>query len=437
MNKAFHIMSDKEIDRLEVVQKTEAKLLKRKEAAKLLGITTRQVIRLVKTYRRCGAAGLISKQRGKTSNHKHSDSFKQQVIAVVKSEYADFGPTFAAEKLLENHPLNINKETLRQWMMEADLWKGKQRQTNTVHQQRARRSCYGELVQIDGSDHAWFEDRGPRCCLLVFVDDATSRLLQLRFEETETAKGYFNAVRDYIKRCGRPVAFYNDRHGIFRVNIKEAAGGTGETQFGRAMRELGIEIICANSSQAKGRVERMNGILQDRLVKELRLANINNIEAGNAYLPQFMEKHNQQFAIEPSNPVDAHQKSMPSDEVLDLILTFQSIRTLSKNLELSYQNVNYQIQTQSHGYRLRRAKVTVCDDQQGQVAIIYKEKRLDYKVLDKQNRAAAITDSKQLNEKIEKVIEGDNSAKGHKPKADHPWKRYAKIAVKRKRMLQS
>ena len=177
------------------------------------------------------------------------------------------------------------RETIRQWMMAAGLWKDRRQRMRPVHQPRHRRDCVGELIQIDGSQHWWFERRGPQCTLLVYIDDATSRLMHLQFVETELTFDYFEATRAYLDRYGKPIAFYSDKHAVFRVNKKDAAGGDGMTQFGRALHALNIDIICANSSQAKGRVERANGTLQDRLVKEMRLRDIDTVAAGNAFLP--------------------------------------------------------------------------------------------------------------------------------------------------------
>jgi len=418
-------MSTAEVTRLEIMQRIESRTLKQCEAAKQLGLSKRQIIRLVKEYRKKGPAGLISKRRGKQRNRSHSKDFKEKVMSLVHKHYADFGPTLAAEKLEERDKLSINKETLRQWMMTEGLWKGKRQKTCTVHQHRARRSCLGELVQIDGSLHDWFEGRAERCCLLVFIDDATSRLLSLRFEKAETTRGYFRATRDYINRCGRPLTFYNDKHGIFRINIAEAKSGTGESQFGRAMRELGIEVICANSPQAKGRVERANSTLQDRLIKELRLQKISDMASANAFLPAFMEAHNKRFAVAAANSTDAHRKGLPKEEALDLIFTKQCVRTLSKNLELSYDNIIYQIQISGKGYGMRRSKVTICDDGKDHITLLYKGKVLTYKVFDKKNRPAPIATSKEIGEKRAWRISS------HKPKADDPWRGYDKVAQKK------
>ena len=185
---------------------------------------------------------------------------------MIRERYWDFGPTLAAEKLREVHQITLGRETLRLWMIEAGIWADRKQRRNQVHQPRHRRECVGELVQIDGCEHWWFEDRGPQCTLLVFVDDATSRLMHLQFVESESTFAYFHAARAYLEAWGKPVAFYSDKHGVFRVNHPGALGGDGMTQFGRALHALNIDIICANSSPAKGRVERAHKTLQDRLV---------------------------------------------------------------------------------------------------------------------------------------------------------------------------
>ncbi len=287
------------------------------------------------------------------------------------------------------------------WMVESGFWQSKKRQSICVHQQRARRSCLGELVQIDGSPHAWFEDRGPSCCLLVFVDDATGRLMELEFTPTESAAGYFKATRRYIKQHGRPIAFYSDKHSVFHINHIEAQSGKGESQFGRAMREINIKIILANSPQAKGRVERMNGILQDRLVKELRLEKISSIVEANKYSSKFIKKYNKQFAKLPASETNMHRRELPSEKTLDLIFSFQETRVLSKNLELSYHNVIYQIKTDGQGYAMRGANITICKDQKGHVHLLYKKKELSYKIFDNKNQPGETKTSKELERLID------------------------------------
>ncbi len=413
-------MSHKEVDRLEVMQCLIQKQISQLQASVQLSLSTRQVRRLQKAFLKHGAKGLISKHRHKVSNNKLSQYTNEQALTLLKTTYTDFGPTFAHEKLTEVHKLKLSVESLRQLMIKEGLWRAKSRKQVVHHQMRTRRPSFGELVQIDGSVHDWFEGRAAKCCLLVFIDDATSKIVQLLFVEEECTQGYFDATQAYIKEYGRPIAFYSDRHSIFRVNIPEAKNSTGETQLGRAMRELGIDLICANSPQAKGRVERANRTLQDRLIKEMRLKKIRGIKEGNAFLSEFLINYNSRFAVEPANSVDAHRKELPSQEVQDLIFSIQSTRSLSKNLETSYNNIIYQIQTDSASYAMRQAKITVCDNH-GAVTLLYKNKSLPYKTFDKNNRPAPIVDAKQLDKKLNKKVKA-------KPKKAHPWRCYPSCA---------
>jgi len=412
------MMSTQEVERVTVIKQIVEKRLKQNAGAKLLKITTRQIRRLTKAYRRDGTKGLLSKRRGQPSNNRHDSGIKIQAKELVHQHYPDFGPTFASEKLSERHKIIVNKETLRQWMMEWDLWKAKRHKKVKAHQCRLRRACFGELIQIDGSHHDWFEGRSRKCCLLVFIDDATSRLVGLRFEEGETTAGYFKLVREYIEKHGRPLAFYSDKDGVFRVNMPDCEDA--ETQFGRAVREIGIESICANSPQAKGRVENANGTLQDRLVKEMRLRGISTIEEANAYLPEFMEDWDNRFAVEPRSSIEAHRKDLPDAKTLNLIFSFQYERKLSKNLELSYDNIIYQIKTTKPGYGLRHAAITVCEDLSGSITLLYKGRTLEYVCHKRQKRSPEIMSAKQLDKKLEQI-------KQYIPGPNHPWRQYAKI----------
>ena len=409
-------MSQKELDRVTVLERLNAKQLSQIEAARRLGLSTRQVRRLQSRYEALGAAGLASARRGKPSNNQLKPSVRAQAIELVSVHYRGFGPTLAHEKLTEDHGLQLSVESLRKAMIGAKLWKGRSRKVRkTVQQMRTRRPCFGELVQIDGSLHDWLEGRGPRCCLLVFVDDATSRLLALHFVEHECRDGYFEAVRQHMKSHGRPLAYYSDKHAIFRVNTPEAESGTGETQFGRACKELGIELICANTPQAKGRVERANSTLQDRLVKDMRLTGINNIEDANAFLPEFIERYNQRFGKPPADPYDAHRPVGFTETVLNRILCVKETRQISKQLEFSYNAVTYQIQLNSPGHHMKKGTVTICD-LKGDVTAMYKGKVLTCKAFDKKNRPTKTIESKKLNSFM------DQKSKAHKPKPDHPWR---------------
>ncbi|SFB64979.1 Transposase, partial [Rhizobium sp. NFR07] len=299
-------MSARDLQRIEILSKVVAGRMTTVSAAHILDLSERQVRRLLRRIRTGGAASIRHKAIGRPSNNRISDGVRDYAVTLVRERYADFGPTLTMEKLAERDGLHVSRETVRSWMVEAGLWLSR-KQRRTFHQPRLRREAYGELVQIDGSEHRWFEDRGPPCSLLVFVDDATGRLMQLRFVRSESAFTYFEALELYLKHHGAPIAFYSDKHSVFRVAKKDAKGGQGMTQFGRALSELNIEILCANSSQAKGRVERMNRTLQDRLVKELRLSGIDSMEAGNAFLPGFMEDYNRRFAVVPARSDDLHR----------------------------------------------------------------------------------------------------------------------------------
>lgn len=411
-------MSTKELDRLEVMKRLEEKRLKQKEAAQMLGLGVRQVKRLLRAYRRDGASGLISKRRGRSSNNQLAEKVVQKALKLLHGKYRGFGPTLACEKLVELEGLLISDESVRQLMIAEGLWRARRAPKVVVHQMRERRACFGELVQIDGSPHAWFEQRGGMCTLLVLIDDATGKLLGLLFVEQESFHTYARLGRTYFERLGKPVAFYSDKHSIFRVNGDTTlTQSEGETQFGRAMRELGIEIVCANSPQAKGRVERVIQTLQDRLVKELRLRKISTIADGNAYLPEFIADFNQRFAVPPRSPNNAH-RPLAHQENLDYILAWQEPRLLSKNLTLQFKKTIYQIQTDRPRYALRNAQVTVCEDGHQNIMILYKSKPLPYSIFHKQERIPEIVESKNLDQALV------NQSKAHKPAPDHPWRKY-------------
>lgn len=413
-------MSNKELTRLEIMQRLEKKRMKQKEAAEMLGVCERHVRRMFRAYKEGGPEKLISKRRGRASNNRLAPEVVAQARDLIYERYLDFGPTLAHEKLLEIHGLKISRESVRGLMIAEGLWKPRKLKRPPVHQMRERRACFGELVQIDGSPHAWFEDRGPKCTLLVFIDDATGQLGELLFVELETFFGYAEAVGHYIEQHGKPVAFYSDKHGIFKVNQKRPLGlSSGLTQFGRAMQDLDIKILCANTPQAKGRVERANQTLQDRLVKELRLLGISDMQTANAYLPEFRDDFNKRFAVVPRSNHDAHRPLLPTEN-LELILTRQETRTLTKNLTVQYNNVIYQIQTQRPTYAMRHAKVTICENAPGDVTILYNGNSLDYTLYQKPVRQAQVVSSKSVDAHLKKP------RKPHKPAPNHPWRDYDK-----------
>ncbi len=405
-------MSKAEMNCLEVMGQLEEKRMTQRAAAEILGMSIRQVRRLLRAYRREGAAGLVSKQRGKPSHHQLDRETVQAAIDLLHGRYAGFGPTLAHEKMVEGEGLKLGLGSVRKIMIEEGLWKAKKARKVEVHQMRERRASQGELEQMDGTDHDWFEGRGERCTLLVMIDDATGQLGALSFVPEESFFGYCGLLRQYLAAHGRPAGLYTDRHGIFRVNIPNTSSGDNLTQFGRAMQSLEIPILCANTPQAKGRVERANKTLQDRLVKEMRLRGINNMQQGNAYLPEFMADFNARFAVPPRSTLDAHRPLL-AHQNLDQILVWQENRLVSKNLTLQFKNVVYQIQTDRPAYSLYKAQVTICQDAQGQVAILYKGDALAYTIFQKQEHQSEVVTAKQV----------AHPRKPFHPAPDHPWRR--------------
>ena len=417
-----HLMSDQELGRLEVLRDLDHRRLRTEAAAQLLGLERRQVFRLLKAYRTEGPAGLTSKRRGRSSNRRKPEAVRTKALSIIREHYWDFGPTLAAEKLGEVHQITLGRETLRLWMIEAGIWADRKQRRKRVHQPRHRRDCVGELVQIDGCEHWWFEDRGPQCTLLVFVDDATSRLMHLQFVESESTFAYFHAARAYLEAWGKPVAFYSDKHGVFRVNHPGALGGDGMTQFGRALHALNVDIICANSSPAKGRVERAHKTLQDRLVKELRLAGVRTLAEGNALLPAFIADYNTRFAKPPANAKDLHRPLRAGDDLEDAF-AWKEERTLSQALTLQYDKVIFILEPSEQAKAAIGKRVTVVDYPDGRLSIRYRGVELAYRTFDKLRQVdqGAIADNKRLgavlamirNQQLRRGSEGRSGPRRH------------------------
>lgn len=350
-------MTLKEANRLTIIKLLSDKKINLKQASKELGLSYRQLIRVWQNYQREGPQGLISKKRNRPSNNQLSKILLQRALELIKEKYLDYGPTLVKEKLEEKHNLKLAKETLRQLMIKEGIWIAKRSKDKKVHPRRTRRSHFGELEQIDGSYEYWFEDRADKCCLLVCIDDATSNLMQLRFCKAETTQDYLQLVKDYLKQYGRPLAFYSDKHSIFRVNNKKKYEGLFSTKFQSVLKKLHIELICAHSPQAKGRVERANGILQDRLIKELREQNISSIEEGNKFLEQFRLIYNKKFAVEPAKPENAHRRMLAGLNI-EQICMMEEERVLSKDLSFQYKTEIYQLES-DYTHRLYGKRVQI------------------------------------------------------------------------------
>jgi transposase len=419
------LMSERDLNRLEVLAQIDDGRLSVGNGANMLGLTRRQIFRLLKRYREDGAAAIRHKARGKHPNNRIHEAKRDFALALVRELYADFGPTLAAEKLQEHHGLTVSRETLRKWMTEDGLWLSR-KQRRTFHQPRLRRACRGELIQVDGSDHRWFEDRAPACTLLVFIDDATGELMQLRFVASESTFSYFEALEGYLSDHGRPVAFYSDKHTVFRVARQGAKSGHGMTQFGRAMNDLNIEILCANSSQAKGRVERANRTLQDRLVKELRLAGISDMEAGNAFLPGFMERYNARFAKVPRRPDDLHRPLNVEPGRLRDILCLRDERYVGQQLAFSYDRRRIILEENEITRGLPGKYVDSYEFADGRLEFRWKGISLPYSAFDKDQRVthAAITENKHLSAVLEFIKEEQDKAQPKKMRAGTQRTRY-------------
>ena len=343
-------------------------------AAGFIKLSYRQVKRLWKEYKSLGEKGLISKKRGKSSSRRIPKECRDEIAGIIASNYPDFKPGFATEKLEELHGIVLSHETIRQIMIEHQIWfprKGK----GPVHPRRERRACIGELLQTDASYHLWFEDRGPKCHLYIIIDDSTSEITDGYFESEETTNGYFKLFEPYFQRNGLPVSIYSDKRGVFKVNQGRKKG---LTQFGRAMKELGVEIIYAHSAPAKGRVERAFETLQDRLVLEMRLQNICTIKEGNAYIRTYLAKHNPKYSVAPRSPYNAHLP-LKINKPLKYILCSKYKRIVSKNLEVNYENKIYQIVVDKTTHHLRKMEIDVIETLDGEICFEHRGEKIKFK----------------------------------------------------------
>ena len=403
-------MSVKDAESYEVLQRCFRAEISLRQASRYLMLSYRQTKRLWETFRQEGKDGLISRRRGRKSPRAYPSHLKREVLDIIKDRYSDFGPSLIAEKLEDMGMKKLSKETIRGWMIQADLWTPSEQKEKKIYQRRERRAAEGELLQADGSDHKWFEDRAMRCTLLVAIDDATSQITA-RFEEEETTAGYFRLMRGYIENKGVPWALYTDRYSVFKVNQGD---GNKLTQFGRSMKELEIELIYARTPQAKGRVERANRTLQDRLVKELRLQNISTIEEANAFLPTFLAAHNQRFSKKPASSFNAH-RVLKQKENLQYILCEKHTRKVSKALEVSFEGRRYQMQLFQCRDRLQGKQITIMRTLDGEIIMKYEDMSLDYKTLEETVYMPLIFDSKEVATYMDrrKCVSPDTS----------PWKR--------------
>lgn len=409
-------MSQREVERAGVIAEVAAGRMRQRRAAEVLGLSCRQVKRLVHAWRTEGAAGLRSRRRGRPSNRRHPEGLRKQVLALATERYTGFGPTLLGEYLARDHAITVSVETLRQWLIQAGLWKTRA-QRHTIHRARDRRPRFGELIQIDGSPHDWFEGRGPRCTMIVFIDDATSQVLYARLVPAETTQAYFDGVTAHLAQYGRPLAYYSDRHSIFRVNAE--AADPAPTQFQRALQTLGIELICAHSPQAKGRVERAHQTFQDRFTKALRLAGIHDLEAANALLQTYLITHNARFAKPALNPENAHRALACTPVELQRILSHHHLRTVDRHGAIRFERLALHIDPH-HRRRALGKRLTVV--QSGSTLELWLDhKQIPFTAFDINAWRTQVQDRKTLDAMLDQqpALPRNNI---RKPASNHPWR---------------
>jgi transposase-like protein len=418
------MMHQRELKRLHVIRKILERVIKQVEAAEILSLSGRQIRRIVKRIRGEGDRGVTHKSRGRPSNRRIPDKMRGRVIRLYRAQYKDFGPTLATEKLLERDRIEISDETLRRWLIEAGDWK-KSRKRGRHRQWRERKHHYGEMVQMDGSHHAWFEDRGGPCVLMSYIDDATGEAFG-RFYEYEGTIPAMDSFKRYIKKNGLPMKVYLDKHSTYKSTAKptiaDELNDVGPlSEFERALRELGVEVSHAHSPQAKGRIERLFRTIQDRLVKEMRLRGIRTIEEGNYFLEQYLALYNKRFCVRPKEKDDFH-RPLAKGMDLDTILCIKTERALRNDFTVAHHRKLYQVED-----TIKASKVMVQDRIDGSMIMIHKDRALRFK---------EITE-RPPRQKKEPVVA--RRRKSYIPPADHPWRRFKikKHPYVREKLLES
>ena len=414
--KELIIMTQKELSRYETIKRLIKGEINGTEAAKQINLSTRQVRRLKFRVRKNDIKGIIHGGRGKSSNRRMSKEKIEKIEIIVKKRYADFGPTFAAEKLRECHQIKMGKETLRQLMIIWGLWKVKSRKKNKEYRSwRQRKEQFGEMIQFDGSYHQWFENRAPGCCLLGSIDDATGKIIKLKFVDDEGVMPVFSFWQEYVQSQGKPVSIYLDRLRTYKQNLKTVFDDPDcLTQFQRAMKDLDVQLIYAFSPQAKGRVERLFGTLQDRLVKELRLVDVSTIAQANQFVEKiFIPQFNQKFAVLAQKKGDLHKPSTIFEKNnLERIFSRQDIRVVNNDFTIRFKNQWFQLSEIQPCLVLRKDKVQIEERISGQIFISLRNKYLNYTTLPERPEKIKI-----------KVPALARTKSTWKPPANHPWRR--------------
>ncbi len=428
-------MSKRELGRVEVLARVRSKQLRVVDAAALLGVSYRQAKRLWKRYREEGAAGLKHRSAGRPSNRGYEPKFRQKVLRLVREKYGGpvgerFGPTLAAEHLASEDGLQVDAETLRRWMLAEGLW-SRERKRRRHRRRRERKEHFGELVQMDGSFHAWLEERGPQGCLIDLVDDATNTT-RAQLGEQETIWAVADGLRAWIERYGVPLALYVDWKNLYKRPATPGERLRGEepiTQFGRMCAKLGIELIAANSPQAKGRVERVHGTHQDRLVKKLRRKEISSHEQANVYLERdYLPEHNRRFARAAARPENYHRRA-PRAAELDRIFRLESERVISEDWVVRYENRFFQLEPQSRHYAPAKSKLLVCEGRHGRIAIEYRGRALRWQEIPAPARPGVL-DAGPRSEPPHVPVA--TARRKWVPPAEHPWRQAIRREVQKR-----
>jgi len=403
-------MAQHELRRLHVIRKAIDKIITQKDASEVIGLSLRQAQRMVARVKREGDKGIIHKSRGRPSNRSIPDATRRKVLTLFKATYHDFGPTLASEKLFERDKIEINDETLRLWLREEGI-PYKERKKRPHRQWRERKSHYGQMVQMDGSHHAWLEDRGPWCVFMGYIDDATGIPFG-RFYTREGTNPAMDSLKRYIMRYGIPQSVYLDNHTTYKSPKKqsiedELKNEIALSQFERAAEELGIDVIHADSPQAKGRVERLFRTFQDRLVKDLRLEKIKTIDGANDHLKHFLPKYAKRFAVKARKIDDLH-RPIPDGMDLDGILCIKTARTLRNDFTIAHDRKLYQILD-----NVRTKKLMVEDRLDGSMIMRYKDAILKFKEI-----------TKRLKREPERKTYEFKLHTAYVPPANHPWRKF-------------
>lgn len=408
-------MTVKELNRVSIIRKLLDKEINGTSAAELLKLSVRQVRRLKGKVKQFGPKALIHASRGKPSNRRMQDKEREAIAEILKQKYPDFKPTFASEKLFENHNIKRDPKTIRTIMIEQELWKPRKKKKPEYHSWRKRKDCYGEMLQFDGSYHRWIEDRGGEWCLLAAIDDATGIPVKAKFDTDEGTSPVFRFWKEYTEQHGKPHSIYLDKFSTYKMNQRVAIENhETQTQFQRAMNQMGIEPITAHSPQAKGRIERLFNTFQDRLIKEMRLKNISTMEEANRFLEEeFLPNYKTKYAVEPASKTNLHQPLTQKEKnKLDSIFSKQSTRRVKNDFTISFNNQWYQLEKQQSATVRKQDTILVEEWLDGSIHFTIRGKYLNVEI---------ITERPQKIKKTDWIIPAKKRT--YTPAANHPWRR--------------